>query len=303
MSKKKPIKKRLNPQRMSKLREMRGDSFKEPKNNYIWITKEEYNALFKVAPNKRLFFDIETTPNIVTSWRAGWNITITHEDVIEERKIICISYKWENEDRVHTLKWDKNRDDKKMLEDFVKIANESDEMIAHNGDKFDIKWLRTRCLYHRIPMMPIYKTLDTKKKAVKGFYFNSNKLDYIANFLGLGGKLKHRGFDMWKEILLGDNKTSNLALEEMIEYCEKDVVLLEDVYKVMSPYMEHNIHMGVLKGGSKHSCPECGAEESKLVKTIVTKAGTIQRLMECPICGKVYKVSNLVYRKMLESNG
>jgi hypothetical protein len=62
------------------------------------------------------------------------------------------------------LTWDKNLCDRQMLIDFIKAANTADEMIAHNGDRFD-KWIRTRCIFHRVPMFPNYKTLDTLKKA------------------------------------------------------------------------------------------------------------------------------------------
>ena len=126
-----------------------------------------------MAEIRRLFFDIETAPMIVYSWRVGWKLTIPTDNIIEDWRVICISYKWEGEDKVHTLDWGKEMCDKKLLEEFIKIANQSDEMVAHNGDRFDIKKIRTRCIYHRIPMFPDYKSLDTLKKAKSGFNFNS----------------------------------------------------------------------------------------------------------------------------------
>ena len=174
------------------------------------LTPEQENKYFNVVQNqegvKRLFFDIETSPNIVYSWRTGWNLTISPESIIEERKIICISYKWEHEDKIHRLTWDKDMCDKQMLVEFISVANKADEMIAHNGDRFDIKWIRTRCIFHRVSMFPQYKTLDTLKKAKFGFLFNSNKLDYIAQYLGVGAKVKHSGFDMWKEVMKGNHE-------------------------------------------------------------------------------------------------
>ena len=83
------------------------------------------------------------------------------------------------------------------LIDFIKIANTADELVAHNGDKFDIKKLRTRCIYHRIPMFPKYQSLDTLKKAKDNFSFISNSLNAIANYLGLGSKMPHEGFGLW----------------------------------------------------------------------------------------------------------
>jgi hypothetical protein len=52
---------------------------------------------------KRLFFDIETSPNIGYFWRAGYKLNIGHENIIEERKIICISYKSGSIKKIHRL--------------------------------------------------------------------------------------------------------------------------------------------------------------------------------------------------------
>lgn len=240
---------------------------------------------------KRLFFDIETSPNIGYFWRTGYNLNITPENIIEERRIICISYKWESEEEIHTLTWDKNQCDKKMLKEFISVANHADELIAHNGDRFDIKWIRTRCIYHRIPMFPNYKTLDTLKKAKSGFNFNSNKLDYIAQYLGVGAKVKHSGFDMWKGVMMND-KT---ALSEMVRYCEGDIIVLEDVFLTMQSYIKQNTHAGVLNNNLKYSCPCCSSEQITLLKNNVTAMGTIKRLIECNDCNYNYEISNSSY--------
>ena len=273
----------------------------EPNNGQRYrLNKEQEKTYLDIKKNqesiKRLFFDIETTPNIVYSWRIGWNLTIGMDNIIEERKIICISYKWESSEQIHRLTWDKNKCDKQMLIDFIKVANQADEMIAHNGDRYDIKWIRTRCIFHRVPMFPQYKTLDTLKKAKSGFNFNSNKLDYIAQFLGVGAKIKHSGFDMWKEVMKGNEK----ALKEMGEYCDGDIVVLEDVYLTMQSYIKPNTHAGVINGNLKYSCPNCSSESSSLLKNNVTPAGTIKRLMECNDCGTVHEISNSSYKIFLE---
>lgn len=264
------------------------------------LSKTQEDKYFELIQNKegikRLFFDIETTPNLVYSWRIGWNLTITPDNIVEERKIICMSYKWEGSDKIHRLVWDKNQCDRQMLIDFIKIANQADEMVAHNGDRYDIKWIRTRCIFHRVAMFPQYKTLDTLKKAKSGFNFNSNKLDYIAQFLGVGAKVKHSGFDMWKDVMRGDKK----ALEEMGAYCDGDIVVLEDVYLTMQNYMIVNTHAGVINGNNKYSCSVCSSEKSLLLKNNVTALGTIKRLMQCNDCNHVHEISNSAYRLYLD---
>jgi DNA polymerase elongation subunit (family B) len=265
------------------------------KSNRYRLTSEKQAEFIKLREKskqvKRLFFDIETSPNIVYSWRIGYNLNITPENIIDERKIICISYKWESEEVIHTLTWDKNQCDKKMLTKFIAVANQADELIAHNGDRFDIKWVRTRCIYHRIPMFPNYKTLDTLKKAKSGFNFNSNKLDYIAQYLGVGAKVKHSGFDMWKGVMQND-KT---ALSEMVHYCEGDIIVLEDVFLTMQSYIKQNTHAGVLNNNLKYSCPCCSSEQITLLKNNVTAMVTIKRLIECNDCKYNYEISNASY--------
>lgn len=260
---------------------------------------EKLQALRRENKFKRLFFDIETSPNVCYSWRIGYNINLAPHDIIQERRIICISYKWENENKIHSLTWDSNQCDKKMLQDFIKVMNQADEIVAHNGDRFDEKWIRTRCIYHRIPAFPKYKSLDTLKKAKYGFNFNSNRLDYIAKFLGVGAKVEHSGFKMWAEVMNNDKQ----ALKEMVNYCEGDIIVLEDVFLTMQNYIKANTHVGVVNGDMKFTCPICGSEDVSLYKNEVTAKGTIQRVMQCNKDGHIYSISNASYTNMLKFKG
>lgn len=233
-----------------------------------------------MSERRRLFFDIETSPCEGYFWRPGYELNIPAENITREAAIICICYKWEGEKEIHWLHWDRNQSDKRLLQDFIKVANRADEIVGHNGDRFDIKWLRTRCMFHRIPAFPQYHSLDTLKKARSGFALNSNRLDYIGGYLGVGRK-KVTKPGLWKDVM---NKKPG-ALEMMVKYCQQDVNLLEKVYQVMRPYITHRTHMGVLGGGGyKHHCPNCGSEHTKRNKNKVTAAGTLQVQMLCLAC-------------------
>ena len=93
---------------------------------------------YKNRPKRKIFFDIETSPNVVFSWRIGNKVNLSHDNIINERAIICICYKWDDENIVHSLKWNKG-DDKEMLKKFAKIIDSADEVIGQNSDKFDLK--------------------------------------------------------------------------------------------------------------------------------------------------------------------
>jgi hypothetical protein len=246
---------------------------------------------------KRLFFDIETSYYVVPTFQF-WKVNINPDNILRQKKIICIAYKWQYEDKVHVLKWDENQDDTKLVKDFIQVIKHADEIVAHNGDKFDIKELRTRAILTGNLMFPIYRTLDTLKKSRQYFRFASNKLDYLGKVLNVGRKLDHEGMKLWIDICEHKNKAS---LKTMVEYCVQDVAVLEDVYMVMSPYIYHNTNMAVLKGGEKWHCPECASENVQLSHTDATAMGYIKRHMKCNSCRKFYKISNRTYIRMLEN--
>ena len=246
---------------------------------------------------KRLFCDIETGYYIlkIRAWQLkNFQRYFDHKDIEREKEIICISYKWQNEDRVYTLDW--RSGEKQMLKKFVDIMGEADEIVFHNGDRFDLPFIRTRASYHGVLMYPTYRTFDTLKKARHGFLFASNKLDYLGGFFRVGGKKDHDGFDLWKDIVEGGDEK---RLQQMIEYCERDVILLEDVFFIMSPFVTHNNNFAVLTGGEKWECPECASENVEMFRTYATPLGTIRREMRCKDCKKQYRVSNKTYMAMI----
>jgi len=246
-------------------------------------------------PIKRLFYDIETSYAKGWFWRPSYNTRITYQQIIEHSKIICISWKWQGEDKIYNLKWDKDQCDKQMIYEFIKVLDKADEVVAHNGDRFDEKWIRKRAIYHRLPMRPNYRSLDTLKKAKAHFGFDSNRLDDLGDYLGVGRKLENEK-GLWDKVVQFNNRK---ALQKMVDYCDVDVILLEDVYTVMMPYIKKNTNFAVLKGGNKFDCPECASPHTHLVKTYTTEAGTFKRVMECKSCDNNFSINNSTYQNYL----
>ena len=229
---------------------------------------------------RRLFFDIETSPNIGLFWEAGYKKNIDYSNIVKERAIICICYKWEDEKTVYYLTWDSKQCDKAMLQKFIEVANLSSEMVGHNGDKFDMAWIRTRCLFHKLQMFPNYTTIDTLKVARSKFRFNSNRLNYIASYLGIGQKIKTE-YSLWKDILL---KKDKIAMAKMVKYCQKDVILLEKVFKLLRGHMDNKFHYGAAFGQDRGSCPECGSDDLVKNNTRYTTTGVKKIQYICKTC-------------------
>ena len=248
---------------------------------------------------KVLIYDIETSYNIGKFWRAGYNLNINPGDIIHERAIICISYKWLGEDQVYSLTWDKNQCDKFLLEQFIPILDEADMIVAHNGDRYDLKFIKTRALKHNLKMLINYKQFDTLKVAKSKFMFNSNKLDYISKFLGAEGKISTE-MKLWDDIIL---RKCPKAMIEMLTYCEEDVRQLEIVYNALVSWENPKFHIGVMSGGTKQTSPITGNVNIEQVKQMTTNSGTIKHIMRDLDTGRLFEMSQTNYLKFLEING
>ena len=241
----------------------------------------------------RMFWDIETSPNIMFSWRCGSKIKLDYHNIIQERAIICICWKWEGKKRIYSLTWDEG-DDKEMIEKFSEEVKRADELVAHNGDRFDLRWFNARRLYHDMDPIPASTTVDTLKIARKHFYFNSNRLDYLANLLLGEGKIKTE-FDLWKNIVLKNDQT---ALKKMVQYCKKDVAILERVWEKLRDYELPKTHAGVAKAGvsrDRWTCPHCGSEDVKQNKKRTSARGIVSYSMKCRECWRYYAIADSVH--------
>jgi hypothetical protein len=270
------------------------------------ITDDQCKALQKVARRnlkdtpiiervgrKRLFFDIETSPNIVLSWRIGNKVSLSHENIIAEREIICVSWKWEHDERVFTLTWDPEaRCDRKLVEQFVTVLHAADEVVAHNGDSYDVPWIRARAFFWGIPLSQYKKSLY-KTRLASNMYLNSRRLDYISKFLGGEGKI-HTEYDMWKKILMDKDEQ---ALRDMVTYCEQDVRELESIYHELKSYNTPFTHAGVIKGNGKCSCHECGSTDLKYHRMLTTPKGSITHELICSGCKSFMTITDNVYRQ------
>jgi hypothetical protein len=237
---------------------------------------------------KILLIDIETAPSLGYTWGKY------DQNVIEFERdwfILSFAYKWLETTgvTVHALPDFKGYkkalyDDKAMVTELWKILDQADIVIAHNGDSFDIKKINARFLVHGLLPPSTYKTVDTLKVARKHFKFDSNRLNDLAKTLGVGGKLPHIGFALWKGCMAGDPE----AWEVMKQYNAQDVALLEAIYLRLRPWAANHPDVNLF-GDSGHNvsgatCPNCGSSHTHRRGMAVARTRRYQRL-NCQSCG------------------
>lgn len=208
-----------------------------------------------------LLYDLETSFNVVAVFQLGNNDWINPENIIAERHIISFAYKWLGEDEVGAVSVLDNpklfkrnpHDDSHVCKELHKLISQADVIVAHNGDKFDIKFAEARMLINGLEPLPPVQKIDTLKVAKNRFLFNSNKLDYLGNVLKVGRKLETTP-GLWLEVLKGNRA----AIEKMVEYNKGDVELLERVFLKLRPYMDNHINRELL---GLDGCPRCGSKK------------------------------------------
>ncbi|TAL62082.1 MAG: hypothetical protein EPN88_13775 [Bacteroidetes bacterium] len=235
---------------------------------------------------KILFFDVETCPVLAWVWRTGNKISISHDQIKKGQRfnIICICWKWSGQKEVKSLDWGiKKQDSTKMIEEFTKEIEKADLVIAHNGDRFDIKQINTQRLLNNQGPIAWPTSEDTLKQFRKYFAFPSYKLDYLSKVLGSVGKDKMH-FQDWVDIVEGKKK---IALDKMIKYCKQDVLILEKVFNQTKVFFKPKVNAGIAIGNGIKSCPRCGSEKSISKGRQILMARQYQK-RRCLSCGHYF---------------
>lgn len=235
--------------------------------------------------SKIIVFDIETSPVIANTWDL-YPKYLSPDNIIQDWFIICAAWKVVGKDKVHTTQIKKVGDDYEVVKTLRDALADADIIVGHYIDKFDIRKLNTRLVYHNLPPLPKIPTVDTKKEASKIGAFTSNKLDYLSKFFYGVGKI-HVEYGLWLDVMKGSKK----ALKKMVDYNKVDVIRNEAVYLRLRPYMRSHPHKGVLDGENKHlSCRACGSTEVKRNGIRVTAAGVKQQEIQCKKCHHYSKI-------------
>ena len=171
-----------------------------------------------------------------------------------------------------------SEDDSKLVKELWHLLDRAEIVVAQNGDAFDLKKINARFAYHNLPPPSPYRTVDTLKVARRYFAFSSNKLDHLGASLGLGRKLEHEGFPLWKRCMAGDSK----AWKKMKAYNKQDVLLLEKVYYRFLPWIKNHPNLDNYSDGT--CCPKCGSKSLQKRGYLHTNTTKYARIC-CMSCG------------------
>jgi hypothetical protein len=216
-----------------------------------------------------LLLDIETRPCLAYCWGL-FKENIGIEQIVRPSEMICFAAKWYGKkDMIYKSTFHNSKRD--MLKTMHRLLDEADIVVHFNGRAFDIRTINKEFITNHMPPNSPYKQVDLIEAARNAFNFQSNKLDFVCQALGLGKKEEHEGFALWKKCMDNDPK----AWERMKTYNIKDVALTEKLYDKLKPWIRSHPNVGLYD--DKVCCPRCSSTKYQKRGPGYTIAGTYQR--------------------------
>jgi DNA polymerase elongation subunit (family B) len=203
-----------------------------------------------------LTVDIETAPHVVDVWGL-FQQNVALNQIHDVSRVICFAAKWHHEKRPVYYS-EHHHDHATMIEAAWQLLNNADIVIGYNHRAFDIKHLQREFVLAGLPPAQPWKDIDLLTVVRSRFKFASNKLDHVAQQLGIGAKTSHAGHSLWARCIR-DNDPKAWAL--MRRYNIQDVLLTERLWvEKLRPWVK-NINWGLYVGDEIHVCPNCGHDQ------------------------------------------
>ena len=247
-------------------------------------------------------WDIEMSGCTAHVWGTGEQY-VQPGQLLDEKFILSIAWKLYDEEDVNVIYLTrseiKRRDDSRIIKEFLKVLETIDVSVYHNGDGFDLKEFNTRVIRHGLTPPIVPTTVDTWKACKKYFRFQSNKLDEVCKYLGLGEK-HHTDRDLWKAIVYRLDMNS---MDVMVDYNVNDVIINEKLFTKLLPHLQlskrlfttHLPHSGLAEQLKLEVCSNCGnTEKHKVSGHYVMTSGGVRYYYRCGCCKAHNKLSKVI---------
>jgi hypothetical protein len=231
-----------------------------------------------------LILDIETTPNIAHVWGL-WQQNVGLNQLVQATETLCFAAKWHGEKDVM---FHSKRDGGDLMVDAAhQLMAEADAIVHYNGNQFDIPTLNREFIMGGWSPPAPSKQIDLLRTVKSKFRFQSNKLDFVAQELGIGKKAKTGGHELWVGCMAGDEK----SWATMKKYNEQDVRLTEKLYERLLPWIDGHPNVAIYDyHGHVEVCTNCGSTNLQKRGFAYTPMRVFQQY-RCQNCGKYLRGS------------
>jgi uncharacterized protein YprB with RNaseH-like and TPR domain len=172
--------------------------------------------------------------------------------------------------------------DKALLEAVYDTLAEADGWITWYGKGFDEKFLQSRYLYHKLPILPPVYHIDGWATARSKLKIHSNRLKSVQDFFGIKDGKTALLPEMWQDARAG----GIYGLSYVAKHNVKDVIVLEKAYLRLRPLISNHPNWNHWVKGSKMVCPICGGPMYFKPGEFHYTKRAVNRLGHCLKCGK-----------------
>jgi DNA polymerase elongation subunit (family B) len=237
---------------------------------------------------KILILDIETC--VLEAYVFGIRDQyIGTNQIKEDNSVLSWAAKWLDDEEIFYEEVDHSspRNDERIINSIFLLLNKADAVICHNV-AFDIKVLQGRFLKYGLKVVRPFVKICTLQIARKNFKLTSNKLEYLARFLGVIEKLDHGkypGMELFKQCSIGNPD----AFKELRDYNIRDIVTLEAIYLKLRRY-DNSIRYSVFE--QENIC-SCGSTDMRKIDPVATKTNVFETY-QCVDCGRCFRGDGLL---------
>jgi DNA polymerase III epsilon subunit-like protein len=131
-----------------------------------------------------------------------------------------------------TDKWSEDRD---LIATLITELSSPLILVAHNGVRFDRPFLNARATrWGLAPLNPRGRIIDPVVVARRHFAMSWNGLESLSVFLQTEHRKHPVDGGLWLRAILDHDK---FALDEIVEHCVNDVMVLEEVVERLQPFV------------------------------------------------------------------
>lgn len=198
--------------------------------------------------------------------------------------ILCVGFKQVGAGKpvvFNTLDYGKDliKAERKMLVDVSEALLNADVWLTHFGTWYDLPFVNTRLIYHKLPVLPPnFPQVDTWKISKNRLKMRNNRLVTISEFLGTEDEKNAIKPEQWIRAL-GGHKAS---MDYIVEHCRRDVLVLEETYLRLRPLVLDHPNAGLVDG--RGGCGVCGRDKLQKRGFHITRTRKYQRY-QCQHCG------------------
>lgn len=124
--------------------------------------------------------------------------------------------------------------DKTICQDIAEALAGLDMVVTQYGSRYDIPFVNSRLLYHKLPPLAPLMHCDIWRIARTHLALSSNRLETMSLFLHTKANKDHLDWETWERAAYGDK----VSLDAIVDHCRRDVLVLEEIFEALKPFIK-----------------------------------------------------------------